>query len=214
MVVARPCLKSVGQWLTGCSGKPPWRFAALGVALFACSLAAGEAPVESDGCARCGAAPAALAPPARPQRSLAQGGAARNPSQTQVGDGDRMGRRELCRLRARLRRLVLSSVLFRRREPLRHARAGLPVALPQRGRHPLFVSIRRHHRRGGVLDRRAVRPSAECGQVRANLRRKLLLSRSGTELGRGARQRRGEIRAPFPRHPGFRRGRRADVAAR
>ena len=70
MVVARPCLKSVGQWLTGCSGKSrPWRFAALGAAVFACSLAAGEAPVESDGCARCGAAPAALAPPARPQRS-------------------------------------------------------------------------------------------------------------------------------------------------
>lgn len=70
MVVVRPCLKSVSRWLPGCSGKPrPWRLAALGVALFACSLAAGEAPVQSDGCARCGAAPAVLAPRARPQRS-------------------------------------------------------------------------------------------------------------------------------------------------
>ncbi len=70
MAVLRPCLKSVSQWLTGCSGKRrPWRLAALGVALLACSLAAGEAPVQSDGCARCGAAPAVLAPPARPHRS-------------------------------------------------------------------------------------------------------------------------------------------------
>ncbi len=70
MVVVRPCLKSVSQWLTGCSGKPrPWRLAPVGVALLACSLAASEAPVQSDGCVRCGAAPAALAPPARRQRS-------------------------------------------------------------------------------------------------------------------------------------------------
>ena len=70
MAVLRPCLESVSQWLTGCSGKPrPWRLAALGVALFACSFAAGEAPVESDGCVRCSAAPAVLAPRMRPQRS-------------------------------------------------------------------------------------------------------------------------------------------------
>jgi hypothetical protein len=70
MVVVRPCLKSVSQWLTGCPGKPrPWRLAALGAALLACSLAAGEVPVQSDGCARCGAAPAVHAPRARPQRS-------------------------------------------------------------------------------------------------------------------------------------------------
>jgi hypothetical protein len=68
MVVACPCLKSVGQWLTGCAAKP-WRLAALGVALFACSFAAGEAPVQSDGCARCGDAPAVFPPRARPQRS-------------------------------------------------------------------------------------------------------------------------------------------------
>ncbi len=67
MAVLRPCLKSVGQRLAGCSGRP-WRLPALGIALVACSLAAGEAPVQSDGCARCGVAPA-LAPPARPQRS-------------------------------------------------------------------------------------------------------------------------------------------------
>jgi hypothetical protein len=70
MAVLRPCLKPVSQWLTGCSGKPrPWRLTALGVALLACSLAAGEAPVQSDGCARCGAAPAALAPLSRRQRA-------------------------------------------------------------------------------------------------------------------------------------------------
>jgi hypothetical protein len=70
MVVLRPCLKSVGQWLTGCSEKPqPWRLAALGVALFACSFVAGEVPVESDGCARCSAASAVLASRGRPQRS-------------------------------------------------------------------------------------------------------------------------------------------------
>jgi hypothetical protein len=67
MVVVRPCLKSVSQWLTVCSGKP-LRLAALGVAL-ACSLAAGEAPVQSDGCARCGAAPPALAPLSRRHRA-------------------------------------------------------------------------------------------------------------------------------------------------
>jgi hypothetical protein len=70
MVVVRPCLKSVSQWLTGCSGEPrPWRLAALGVALLACSLGAGEAPVQSDGCARCGAAPAVLAPRATRHRA-------------------------------------------------------------------------------------------------------------------------------------------------
>jgi hypothetical protein len=70
MAVLRPCLKSVSRWRAGCSGKPrPWRLATLGGALFACSFAAGEAPVESDGCVRCGAPPAIIAPRARPQRS-------------------------------------------------------------------------------------------------------------------------------------------------
>jgi hypothetical protein len=70
MDVVRPCLKSVTQWLTACSGKPrPGRSAAIGVALLACSLASSEAPVQSDGCARCGVAPVARAPPARPERS-------------------------------------------------------------------------------------------------------------------------------------------------
>ncbi len=70
MVVVRPCLKSVSQWLTGCLGEPRrWRLAAFGVALLACSLAAGEAPVQSDGCVRCGAAPVALAQPARRHRA-------------------------------------------------------------------------------------------------------------------------------------------------
>src|SRR5271166_5186212 len=61
---------------------------------------------------------------------LAQGGAARNPVQTQVDDDDRMVRRGLYRLRSRLRRRLLSRNLFRRREPLRHARADLPIAVP------------------------------------------------------------------------------------
>ena len=215
MVVARPCLKSVGHG-SRVARASRGHGGSLRSALpcFVCSLAAGEAPVESDGCARCGAAPAALTPPARPHRPWRK--EARRETRAKrkltMAIGWAGGSYAVC-VRA-LRRLVLSSVLFRRREPLRHARAGLPVALPQRGRHALFVSIWRHDRRGGVLDRRAVCPSAECGQVRANLRRELLLSRSGTELGRGARQRRGEIRAPFSRHPGFRRGRRADVAAR
>lgn len=70
MVVVRPCLKSVSQSLTACSGAPrPWGLAALGVALLACSLTAGEARVQSVGCARCGASPVALEPPVRRQRA-------------------------------------------------------------------------------------------------------------------------------------------------
>jgi hypothetical protein len=70
MAVLRPCLMSDSRWLTGCSGMPRrWRLASLGAALLGCSLAAGEAPVQSDGCVRCGAAPGASAPPATRQRS-------------------------------------------------------------------------------------------------------------------------------------------------
>jgi Protein of unknown function (DUF2865) len=48
-----------------CSGIPRrWRIAALGVACLAQALAGGAAPAQSGGCARCGAAPLALALPA------------------------------------------------------------------------------------------------------------------------------------------------------
>ena len=62
MVVVR--LTSVCQWLSAGSGKPRrWRIATLAVACLAQALAGGEAPAQI-ACARCGAAPAALAPPA------------------------------------------------------------------------------------------------------------------------------------------------------
>ena len=65
MVVVR--LTSVSQWLTASSGKSRRsRIAALGVACLIQALAGGEALGQSGGCARCGAAPPALAPASRP----------------------------------------------------------------------------------------------------------------------------------------------------
>src|SRR5271166_3473383 len=72
MVVVR--LRSVSQWLRASSGKPrPWRIAALGVALLAQILAAGEALAQTSGCARCApSAPVALAPPAGAERAFVE----------------------------------------------------------------------------------------------------------------------------------------------
>jgi hypothetical protein len=65
MVVVR--LTSVSQSLTASSGKSRRsRIAALGVACLIQALAGGEALGQSGGCARCGAAPPALAPASRP----------------------------------------------------------------------------------------------------------------------------------------------------
>jgi hypothetical protein len=52
-------------------------------------------------------------------------------------------RRELRRLRARLRRLFLSRLLFRRQS--NGPAGGLPVALPQRDGRALLVSVRRRN---------------------------------------------------------------------
>jgi hypothetical protein len=69
MVVVRP----VSQWLRAFSAKPRlWRFAALSVALLVEILAVGEALAQGGGCARCGAAPLALAPPAGAPRAFVE----------------------------------------------------------------------------------------------------------------------------------------------
>jgi Protein of unknown function (DUF2865) len=70
MVVVRRRLTLVCHRLSASSGKPrPWRIAALGVACLAQALAGGEAAAQI-ACARCGAAPPALVPPASPQPSV------------------------------------------------------------------------------------------------------------------------------------------------
>ena len=69
MVVVRRRLTPVCHWLSACSGTPrPRRIAALSVACLAQALAGGEAAAQI-ACARCGAAPLALAPLASPQRT-------------------------------------------------------------------------------------------------------------------------------------------------
>ncbi|MBV8106704.1 MAG: DUF2865 domain-containing protein [Hyphomicrobiales bacterium] len=70
-MAVRRRVTSVCQWPPACAAIPRrWRVAALGVALLAEALAGGEASAQSGGCARCGAAPPALAPSAGPSASV------------------------------------------------------------------------------------------------------------------------------------------------
>src|SRR5271166_4805930 len=101
MAWLRPCLKSVSQWLTGLLGK---------AAAVASRGALGRSSrLLSRGRRGAGAERRMRSMRRRARRSraagqtaqgvsqpvLAQGGVARIPAQTQVGDGGRMGRREL-----------------------------------------------------------------------------------------------------------------------
>jgi hypothetical protein len=78
-----------------------WRGAALSSALFALALAAGDAPSQSAGCARCASVPVApeAAAPQRTAEPRRMKRVARSPLQTP--ETGRV-RRELRRLRARL----------------------------------------------------------------------------------------------------------------
>ena len=163
------------HWLTAGSAIPRrWRIASPGVALLALAMAVGETRAQ---CVRCGQSPAwpsaALWPPAvlsppvysaGPQRVewswRKQSRSGRKTATTVAG-----GAHTVC-VRA-CDGAFFPRVLHRRSEPRRLARGGLPVALSQRGGGPLFVSARRHGRRGRLLDRRLLCPPAERAQVRA-----------------------------------------------
>ena len=133
-------------------------------------------------------------------------------SATEATDGraqDRVGR-ILPRLRSFLRRRLLSRLLCRRPQL---ACGDLPGAMSERRDATLFHAVRRHDRGLHFDVRHAVRELPKRRQIRAGCRSELLLPAQGSELGGGARRRRGEASAPPGRYPGDAGNLRADVAA-
>ena len=216
----RPCLcsfpgRSADRPLMGLN-RAARRHVGGGLVLLAAALSGAQALAQVGGCARCGAAPPAAV--IEPQlsfgvRTYSRPLVSRREAGAEFERSRRSARRVLHGLRPDMRRRLLSRHLFRRRQPRRQPGGGLSVPVPQRGCGPLLVSVRRHDRQGRVIDRRALRRFGQCAQIRAGLRRRLLVPPAGAELGRDACRRRGEIWSQRARHPGDAGEIRPDVPA-
>ena len=107
--------------------------------------------------------------------------------------GRQRARGLLCCLRRQdVRRQLLPGLLFRRRQPSRHPRGRLPLAMSEHRRRALLLPLWRHDQRSHVGRRRALRQSAKRAELPENLRCELLLPTQGRKLGSGACWRRDQ----------------------